>query len=157
MAAPIERAPVRPSSFRTFKGKILAALRRAGFSKREVARAERIMDNAEKRNLIFIQALLSSLRMAGIPPDDLEKLRALFFHAYKNMMNGKQALSPQEGQFLIELLARNRLPPKAAHKLEHELRSGDEELAQELTHSFSKSDFFFSLPFEGKEIKKKKK
>lgn len=112
-------------SFKKLRGDIINALRNAGFSEADIRRLERMMDKVDKRNLIFIQALLTLLNMAGIPPDDLEKLKALLRTAYDNILKDQRALSDEQAADFTDILVRNQLSMNVVRKLLLDLERDD--------------------------------
>jgi len=135
-----KKSAAKAALFKDFQSRVLKALRGAGFSPHEMKRLEKIMDESHKRTIIFIQALLTSLKLAGIPPDDLARLKELFSLAYQNICSDLPALSESQSNELIEILTRNRLSVKAAYKLSFSLANGDEDLVVELLENLGKSD-----------------
>ncbi len=145
-------------SFVKFKEKVIKSLEKAGFTKEEIERLERILDTADKRNLIFIQALLTSLQMAGIPPEDLARLKVLLKLAYNNIINGvKPVLDREMSLELIKILSRNDLPYKAAHRLDRDLQLGDDTLVTQFNESLDEELVEFSIGSQTGEGKKKSK
>lgn len=133
----ITEKEAKARSFKKLRSNVIKALRSAGFSEGDIKRLERMMDKVDKRNIIFIQALLTLLNMAGIPPDDLKKLKMLLRTAYENIITDKKALSDEQAEELTDILLRNKLSLKTARKLLLDLEK-DDILAEGLNSSLHK-------------------
>jgi DNA-directed RNA polymerase specialized sigma54-like protein len=133
----MEKGGVR--SFKKLRADVINALRSAGFSEADIRRLERMMDKVDKRNIVFIQALLTLLNMAGIPSDDLEKLKVLLRTAYDNTLKDQRALSDEQAEELTDILVRNKLSMKTARKLLLDLET-DDVLAERLDTSLYEFD-----------------
>ncbi|MBI4399516.1 hypothetical protein HY570_02095 [Candidatus Micrarchaeota archaeon] len=108
-----------------FTRKVLLAARSNHFSPKEFKRLEKLLDSINKRDLILLYGVISTMKLSNLSQTSVRTLRSILSKAYQNILAGSEPFNKRTmAEITTEL--EKALSKKVASKLTQELLSGDE-------------------------------
>ena len=121
LAKPEKAREKMTADYATLKARVMEVLGKDGLTQKELARVGDALDNNHLRALVFIQAVMSVLKIIGINGEDLKRLKTLLQTAYTNIATGSGSVfTKEESDQLVEILSRY-VSYKTAYRLRREI------------------------------------
>ncbi len=114
-----------------FKQRVMSALRSAGFSDSELKKVDKVLDESEKKDLILLQSIISTLKLADVKGSSAGRLRKLFSKAYEKVHANADPFDDDDMSEIEKTLA-GKMRYEALRRIERDLSVSDERFFKKL-------------------------